>query len=303
MIFQSLIIILGLVVFEVISSIDNAIVNAHVLKTLPERFKRIFLVWGLLIAVFLMRGILPFIIVWLTNPKLTPVQLITFVFSNDPAIQHYIEKSRSLLLSAGGIYLLFVFLSWLFLEEKQYAFLVERFIHRQAIWFYAITSIVFTFLIFIAIKINPILALAFSIGSTVFFITDGFKKNAEAKEKELLDPHLSAWSKILYLEVLDASFSIDGVIGAFAFTVSVPLILLGNGLGAFIVREFTIRGINLISKFAYLKNGAMYSIGMLGGLMILESFGKHYPFWLAPVNTFALLGFFLYLSHKELKEV
>ncbi len=195
------------------------------------------------------------------------------------------------------------FLSWLFLEEKQYAFLVERFIHRQAIWFYAITSIVFTFLIFIAIKINPILALAFSIGSTVFFITDGFKKNAEAKEKELLDPHLSAWSKILYLEVLDASFSIDGVIGAFAFTVSVPLILLGNGLGAFIVREFTIRGINLISKFAYLKNGAMYSIGMLGGLMILESFGKHYPFWLAPVNTFALLGIFLYLSHKELKEV
>ncbi len=192
MIFQSLIIILGLVVFEVISSIDNAIVNAHVLKTLPERFKRIFLVWGLLIAVFLMRGILPFIIVWLTNPKLTPVQLITFVFSNDPAIQHYIEKSQSLLLSAGGIYLLFVFLSWLFLEEKQYAFLVERFIHRQAIWFYAITSIVFTFLIFIAIKINPILALAFSIGSTVFFITDGFKKNAEAKEKELLDPHLSA---------------------------------------------------------------------------------------------------------------
>lgn len=303
MIFQSLIIILGLVVFEVISSIDNAIVNAHVLKTLPERFKRIFLVWGLLIAVFLMRGILPFIIVWLTNPKLTPVQLITFVFSNDPAIQHYIEKSQSLLLSAGGIYLLFVFLSWLFLEEKQYAFLVERFIHRQAIWFYAITSIVFTFLIFIAIKINPILALAFSIGSTVFFITDGFKKNAEAKEKELLDPHLSAWSKILYLEVLDASFSIDGVIGAFAFTVSVPLILLGNGLGAFIVREFTIRGINLISKFAYLKNGAMYSIGMLGGLMILESFGKHYPFWLAPVNTFALLGIFLYLSHKELKEV
>ncbi len=103
--------------------------------------------------------------------------------------------------------------------------------------------------------------------------------------------------------MLDASFSIDGVIGAFAFTVSVPLILLGNGLGAFIVREFTIRGINLISKFAYLKNGAMYSIGMLGGLMILESFGKHYPFWLAPVNTFALLGIFLYLSHKELKEV
>lgn len=122
------------------------------------------------------------------------------------------------------------------------------------------------------------------------------------KEKELLNPNLSAWSKILYLEVLDASFSIDGVIGAFAFTLSVPLILIGNGLGALVVREFTIKGIDLVTKFAYLKNGAMYSIGMLGSLMILESFGKHYPFWLAPLNTFALLGLFLYLSYKELKE-
>lgn len=103
------------------------------------------------------------------------------------------------------------------------------------------------------------------------------------------------------MEVLDSTFSIDGVIGAFAFTVFVPVILLGNGLGAFIVREFTIKGINLLSKFAYLKNGAMYSIGMLGTLMILESFGKHYPFWLAPLNTLVLLGFFLYLSIKELQ--
>jgi len=302
MFFEYLIIILGLSLFEIISSIDNAVINAHVLKTLPERFRKFFLLWGLLFAVFLMRGILPFLIVWLTNPKLSFVQIITFVFSNDPTIQNYIEKSQSLLLSAGGIYLLFVFLGWLFLEEKKYAFLVERFIHRQSIWFYAIASIVFTILIAVSLKINPKLALTFSIGSTVFFITDGFKKNAEEKEKELLNPNLSAWSKILYLEVLDASFSIDGVIGAFAFTLSVPLILLGNGLGALVVREFTIKGIDLVTKFAYLKNGAMYSIGMLGSLMILESFGKHYPFWLAPLNTFVLLGLFLYLSYKELKE-
>ncbi|GIW66989.1 MAG: hypothetical protein KatS3mg095_0887 [Candidatus Parcubacteria bacterium] len=112
---------------------------------------------------------------------------------------------------------------------------------------------------------------------------------------------MRAWSKILYLEVLDATFSIDGVIGAFAFTMSVPLIILGTGLGAFVVREFTLRGLNLISKFAYLKNGAMYSIGMLGMLMVLESFGKTYPFWFAPLNTFLLLSVFLYLSYKELK--
>ncbi|HLC89992.1 MAG TPA: DUF475 domain-containing protein, partial [Patescibacteria group bacterium] len=180
------------------------------------------------------------------------------------------------------------------------AFLVENFIHRQSIWFYALSSVLLTSVVYISLKINPLLALSASIGATAFFITDGFKKNAEEKEKKLLTANLSAWSKIIYLEVLDASFSIDGVIGAFAFTLSIPLILLGNGIGAFVVRELTIRGIDKIQKFAYLKNGAMYSIGMLGGLMILESFGREFPIWLAPVNTTFLIALFFFLSYKEL---
>jgi len=92
------------------------------------------------------------------------------------------------------------------------------------------------------------------------------------------------------------------VIGAFAFTLSIPLIIIGNGIGAFVVREFTIRGLNLINKFAYLKNGAMYSIGMLGAIMLLESFGREFPFWLAPLNTFLLLGIFLFLSYREIQD-
>ena len=201
------------------------------------------------------------------------------------------------------MYLFLVFLAWLFLEEKKYAFLVEGFIHRQGIWFYALASIFLTAIIYISVKLNPILALSASIGAAAFFITDGFKKNSEEKEKELLSgkSNLSAWSKILYLEILDMSFSIDGVIGAFAFTISVPLIIIGNGLGAYIVREFTIRGGDIITKFDYLKNGAMYSIGMLGGLMILESFGREFPFWIAPLNTLVLLLIFLYLSYREIK--
>lgn len=112
---------------------------------------------------------------------------------------------------------------------------------------------------------------------------------------------MSAWSKILYLEILDASFSIDGVVGAFAFTISVPLIIIGNGIGAFIVRELTVRGIDTIAKFAYLKNGAMYSIGVLGGIMIVESFGHELPFWISPLNTVLLLTLFTYLSWRELR--
>ena len=290
MLFQSIIVVLGLCLFEIISSVDNAIVNAHVLQTLPKRFRKIFLFWGLLIAVFLVRGILPFLIVWLANTDLGFGEVFESVFSNDPMIKEALEETKPLLLSGGGIYLLFVALSWLFLEKKKYAFLVEHFIFHQGVWFYALASVFFTVMIALSVKIgNPAMALSTSIGATAFFITDGVKKNAEEKGKTLLNSStVGAWSKIMYLEVLDASFSIDGVIGAFAFTMYVPLILLGNGLGAVVVREITIRGINLISKFAYLKNGAMYSIGVLGAIMILEAFGNEFPFWIAPLATISL---------------
>ncbi len=297
---SKVIIILGLVVFEVISSIDNAIVNAHVLKTLPERFRRIFLVWGLLLAVVVVRGVLPFLIVWLVNPGLSFAEIVGFVFSGDPRIHGYVERSKPLLLLGGGVYLTLVSLAWLFLEEKYYAFRAERFIHRRGVWFYAFSSLLLTLTIYFAVKTDPILALSASIGASMFFITDGFKKNAEDQERRLMtDSHLSAWSKILYLEVLDASFSIDGVVGAFAFTISVPMILIGNGIGALVVREATIRGLDLIARFDYLKNGAMYSIGFLGLVMILESFGRHFPYWLAPLNTIALLAVFLVLSQLK----
>lgn len=301
MILNIVVVVLGLCLFEIISSVDNAVINAHVLKTMPEKYRKIFLFWGILFAVFIVRGILPFIIVWIANPALSFTEVITFAFSGNPEVIHYVEKSKAYLLLGGGMYLALVFLSWLFLEEKKYAFLVEHFIHKNGFWFYALASILLTTVIYISVKQNPLLALSASVGASAFFITDGFKKNAEEKEKQLLDPRLSAWSKILYLEILDASFSIDGVIGAFAFTISVPLIILGNGLGAIVVREFTVRGINLISKYAYLKNGAMYAIGMLGSLMVMESFGQEYPFWLAPVNTFLILVLFIYLSKRELK--
>lgn len=300
--FQSVVVVLGLIIFEIISSIDNAIVNAHVLKTLPEKQRKFFLFWGILFAVFLVRGLLPFLIVWMVNPALSFVEVFRFAFSGDPTIAEYVEKSKPILLLGGGVYLYFIALAWLFLEEKEYAFLAEKFIHKRSAWFYAISSISLTAIIFVSLKIDPILALSATIGSTAFFITDGFKKNAEEKEKELVSgsANMSAWSKVFYLEVLDASFSIDGVIGAFAFTIWVPLILIGNGIGAFVVRELTVRGMGIITKFAYLKNGAMYSIGFLGVIMILESFGEHYPFWFAPLNTCLLLGIFLYLSYREI---
>jgi hypothetical protein len=303
-IFEIVIVILGLCIFEIVSSVDNAIINAHILKTLPEKFRKIFLFWGILFAVFVVRGFLPFVIVWLTDPSLSIFEVFGAAFGNNAMVAESLEASKPLLLLGGGSYLFLVFISWLFLEEKNYAFKTEKFIHRQGVWFYAIASIFTTLMVYFSIQVNPILALAGTIGISAFFITDGFKKNAEEKERQMLSgsSHMSAWSKILYLEAIDASFSIDGVIGAFAFTMSIPLIIIGNGLGALVVRELTVKGIDTINKYAYLKNGAMYAVGVLGGVMVLEAFGHEFPFWFIPLCSFAVLAVFLIMSVSELKK-
>jgi hypothetical protein len=300
---ESLILIFGLILFEIVSSIDNAIVNAHVLKTIPERYRRFFLIWGLLLAVFVMRGVLPFLIVWVANANLSIFATVHLALTDPRLMEESLHESKPLLLVGGGMYLLMVFLGWLFLEEKKYAFLVEHFLHRQAVWFYSIAAIVITAVTYVSIQHghHPMMPLATQIGVTTYFITEGFRKNAEATEESLHGPNLSAWSKLLYLEVLDASFSIDGVIGAFAFTMNVVLILIGNGIGALVVREITVRGIDVVQRFAYLKNGAMYSIGLLGVIMVFESFETELPFWIAPASTLLLLVVFLWLSYRELR--
>ena len=137
---QFFIVIFGLALFEIISSIDNAIVNAHVLKTLPERFRKFFLFWGILFAVFVVRGVLPFLIIWLANPALSLVEVWQAAFSSTGEVGEYLEESKPLLLLSGGMYLFLVFLAWLFLETKNYAIHIERFIHRHGFWFYFLSS-------------------------------------------------------------------------------------------------------------------------------------------------------------------
>ena len=205
---------------------------------------------------------------------------------------------RSLI--GGGTFLVFLFFHWLFLEPKNFGLRGEKFFLAQGVWFYAVASLLLMAIVWFALERNPLLAFGAVVGSTAFFITHGFKQNAEASEAKLLDQNRSDISKIFYLEVIDATFSIDGVLGAFAFTLSVPLILIGNGIGAFVVREVTIGNIERIKKYRFLKNGAMYSILLLGAIMLLDSFGFHVPSWLSPMTTFLIIGYFFYRSKVEM---
>ena len=297
--------VLGLAFFETITSIDNAIINAEVLSKMSEKARKWFLLWGILIAVFVVRGLLPGLIMMVANPALGPVGVLTAMFSSDPAVAEAIEASSPILLMGGGVFLVFLFFHWLFLEPKRFGLPGEGFIKSQGVWFFAVVSVFLTAVTWFSINQHPMVAFGAVVGSTAFFIVHGFKQNAEIAEKEMLGSSeaagMSDLSKLLYLEVIDATFSVDGVVGAFAFTLAVPLILIGNGIGAFVVREFTIRNIENVKKYVFLKNGAMYSILVLGGIMILDAFGFHIPAWLSPIATFGIVGFFFWKSVEHLK--
>jgi len=207
--------ILGLALFEVVSSIDNAIINAETLSTMSESSKKWFLSWGILLAVFVARGLLPWAIISLF-------------------------RSVTVLYFLGGAFLVALFVSWLFGKEES-------------------------------------------------IFTKGIEKLLGKNNK-------SDVSKIIYLELLDLVFSIDGVVGAFAFTLSVPLILVGNGIGAIVVRRLTVENIERIKKYRYLKSAAMCSIAVLGIIMLIESLGHSIPEYASPAATFVIIGFFFFRS-------
>lgn len=295
------VIILGLTLFEVISSIDNAVVNADVLATMSEKWRKWFLFYGIIFAVFVVRGLLPLLIVYFSAPGISLADAFTATFSGSGA-KEIIERQAPIFLAGGGVFLLFLFLHWLFLETKKYAFFIEKHIHHHYyFWFYALASLFLLLFVWLTITINPLIALGAITGSTAFFFVSGFKQNAEHLEHQLSHDHLTDFSKVLYLELIDTTFSIDGVLGSFAFTISIPLILIGNGLGAFLVRYFTIHGVKTVQKYAYLKNGAMYSVGFLGLIMVSESLGWHIYSWVPPLITLSVVGLFFYLSKRELE--
>ena len=77
----------------------------------------------------------------------------------------------------------------------------------------------------------------------------------------------------LYLEILDASFSLDGVIGAFALSSNIFVIAAGLGIGAFFVRSFTIYMLRqgTLQSYRYLEHGAFYAVVALAIMMLIGS--------------------------------
>jgi uncharacterized protein len=300
---EPILIVVGLIVFEVVNSVDNAIVNACVLKTMGVLWRKRFLLIGIFTSVFLVRFILPLIIVWVSVPNISGSELFLAFIGQSETAYNAIEMSKPIILMFGGVFLLYLYFHWLFLEQKEPLF-IERYLkQKHGVWFFAFAAIILVIIMYLS-QASPLMMLAAAIGSATFFILYGLKQTAEESERNIVrgSSGMSDMSKFVYLEVLDMTFSFDGVIGAFAFTLNLILILIGIGVGAIVVRQLTIKGIDTIAKYRYLKNGALTSIGFLGLFMVLEAFNIELPTILPIIITFLLVGIAFYVSRRHLNK-
>jgi uncharacterized protein len=271
-------IILG--VLEVSLSFDNAVVNASVLKRMNTRWQHYFLTWGILIAVFGMRLVFPVLIVSIaTNIDFVGVAQMAL---EDPATYSQHLNNVHVQISAfGGMFLLMVFFSFILNDSKELHWLgrIEERVSTLG-KLKAIEVILALGLLLIMQKWLPpeirLDALVAGIsGLILFVIVDSFAALFEDEEQGELASGVvkkAGLMSFVYLEVLDASFSFDGVIGAFAITQDVVIIMLGLAIGAMFVRSLTVYLVNkgTLDDYVFLEHGAHYAIGVLAGIMLVS---------------------------------
>jgi hypothetical protein len=307
-ILSTLFILAVLSVLEISLSFDNAVVNATVLKNMTELWKRRFLTWGILIAVFGMRLVFPLLIVGVLA-QLNPIEALRLA-AFEPARYAEIMLSSHVMISAyGGAFLMMVCLKFLFDPDKttHWFAAVERHLARlgrlPSIELGLVLSILLLLSRFLPEASRSEFVIAGVAGLITYIIVDvlsallsetGAEDTIAAKA---VDPHRASIGMFLYLEVLDASFSFDGVVGAFAITHNLFIITIGLGIGAMFVRSLTILMVEreTLSEFKYLEHGAFWAIGLLATLMFLNPI-FHIPEVVTGLSGLVIIGFAFYHS-------
>jgi hypothetical protein len=273
-------------VMEISLSFDNAIVNASILKNWSKAWQDIFLTIGMVIAVFGMRLLFPLLIV-VFAADLGLSEVWHMGLNNPDEYARHLTEHHAEVAAFGGMFLLLVFLNFLLDEEKELHWLGR--IEEKIASFGKVASIA------IMIAIATLLAsmtiveehkqlsvlIAGLWGILTFVAVDVVSGILEMEEE---DPNVGEMLKrggvggFLYLEVLDASFSFDGVIGAFAITKDIVIIMLGLAIGAMFVRSMTVYLVRqgTLDTFVFLEHGAHYAIGILAFIM-LASMKFHIP--------------------------
>ncbi len=279
---ETVFIVAVLAVLEVSLSFDNAVVNATVLKDMNEVWRRRFLTWGIVIAVFGMRIVFPVLIVSIVS-GLPPWQAVAIAINAPNDYAAYMTSAHVSIMAFGGAFLMMVSFGFFFDNEKEHHWIppMEKPLTRLAgIPFFAhILTLAFTLGVsFIALsgEESRTFLIAAVTGILIFTAIEKLTEYMENYEKARSVNHAakSGAAMFIYLEVLDASFSFDGVIGAFAITTDIFIIAIGLGIGAMFVRSLTILLVekDTLTEYVYLEHGAFYAIIALAFIMFMKTF-------------------------------
>ncbi|UCM87661.1 DUF475 domain-containing protein [Streptomyces marincola] len=294
-------------ILEISLSFDNAVVNAGVLKRMNEFWQRIFLTIGILIAVFGMRLVFPVLIVSVTA-QLGPIEAVELALDDPDRYEELVTDAHPSIAAFGGMFLLMIFLNFIF-QKREHTWIgwLERPLAKLGRIDGFSVGVALAALLLTATTVATsayqhgglhtdksdtvllsgvagVLTYLLVGGLSGFFenrLEEGEEKAAqeqEAAKRAGSDPSAvglagrAAFFLFLYLEVLDASFSFDGVIGAFAITNHIFWMALGLGIGAMYVRSITIYLVRqgTLDNYRYLEHGAHYAIGALAVLLLIS---------------------------------
>ncbi len=285
-----------LCVLEISLSFDNAIVNATILKDMEPRWQRRFLTWGIAIAVFGMRIVFPLLIVAIAA-RLGPIEAVTLAVLEPDRYARILTDAHTGIAAFGGMFLLMVGIKYFLDAEKEvhWVDLVERHLVKFAS-LEAIEIVVALMLLYGFSRLLPaeetLTFLTAGIFGLVTFIAvhalGGFMAVPEARMQAV---HRAGFASFLYLELLDASFSFDGVIGAFALSNNLFVIAIGLGVGAMYVRSMTVMLVErgTLAEYRYLEHGAFWAILALALIMLTQTV-QHIPEVVTGLIGVALIG-------------
>lgn len=302
--FKALFVALILIVVEITFSFENAIINAKILKNLSKFWQNIFLTVGIFIAIFGMRVIFPIAIVMVTA-GLGAREVIDLALNDPTEYSHRLHDAHPQIAAFGGAFLLMLALHFFFDDSRETLWLkrIERTFQRYAKTWMPFVLAVATVCILAALPFNEHKEETITAGllgivtySAIQGLIHVFErlKPAEIKSKTgeiAKQTGITAFLSFMYLEILDASFSFDGVVGAFAVTNDVILIALGLGVGAIWVRSLTVFMVRngTLDTYKYLEHGAHYTVFVLSAVLLFGIF-VHVPEVLAGLVGIGLIG-------------
>lgn len=301
-------IIVVLSVLEISLSFDNAVVNASVLKDMDEVWQRRFLTWGIAFAVFGMRIVFPLAIVAIAA-GLGPVETVNLSLNDPQEYERLVSSAHVGIAGFGGAFLAMVGLKFFFDADKEVHWIgtVERFLARFASLPAAEIALLLLTMWGISTMLPDEEALTFLVagllGLVTFIAVEGVSTILEMREEAARMRGAvvrSGLGGFLYLNILDASFSFDGVIGAFALSNNMIVIALGLSIGAMFVRSMTIHLVKqgTLANYRFLEHGAFWAIIVLGAIMLLSA-KWHIPETITGLIGAILIGLSLWWSIRH----